>query len=198
MTLVLSLFVPISPSFGASGRLCFVIVAFPWYHHLYFYKLGLTQMLSDGWTENWTHLLYFCTCTGTTFRTASFLICVTGFNAHCYHHTLLPIFSETAAVCPSSLLCHVTRKGLNLCSITGNIFMQRENGNLAHPDYFENRIPLKPALGEGWGGGVQPRKLQCCIWRDSVKPSLLFSWFCVFFVSKGNPFFTFIGTYTGN
>ena len=31
-------------------------------------------------------------------------------------------------------------------------------------------------------------KLQCCIWRDSTKPSLRFSWFCVFFVSKGNPF----------
>ena len=35
---------------------------------------------------------------------------------------------------------------------------------------------------------LQPRKLQCCIWRDSVKPSLRFSWFCVFFVFKGTPF----------
>ena len=35
---------------------------------------------------------------------------------------------------------------------------------------------------------MQPRKLQFCIWRDSIKPSLRFSWFCVFFVSKGNPF----------
>ena len=26
------------------------------------------------------------------------------------------------------------------------------------------------------------------IWRDSIKPSLRFSWFCVFFVSKGNPY----------
>ena len=26
-------------------------------------------------------------------------------------------------------------------------------GHLAHPGYFENRIPLKPALGEGAGGG---------------------------------------------
>ena len=34
---------------------------------------------------------------------------------------------------------------------------------------------------------MQPRKLQCCIWRDSFKPSLRFSWLCVFFVSKGNP-----------
>ena len=35
---------------------------------------------------------------------------------------------------------------------------------------------------------MQPRKLHCCIWRDSIKPSLRFSWFCVFLVSKGNPF----------
>ena len=35
----------------------------------------------------------------------------------------------------------------------------------------------------------------CCIWRDSIKPSLRFSWFCVFFVSKGNLFFTFISLY---
>ena len=35
---------------------------------------------------------------------------------------------------------------------------------------------------------MQPRQLQCCIWRDSIKLSLRFSWFCMFFVSKGNPF----------
>ena len=35
---------------------------------------------------------------------------------------------------------------------------------------------------------MQPRKQQCCIWRDSIKPSLRISYFCVFFVSKGNPF----------
>ena len=39
-------------------------------------------------------------------------------------------------------------------------------------------------------GRMQPRKLQCCIWRDSIKPSLRFSWFCVFFISKG--FLSFI------
>ena len=38
---------------------------------------------------------------------------------------------------------------------------------------------------------MQPRKLQCCIWRDSIKPSLRFSWFCVFFFSKDNFFFFF-------
>ena len=37
-------------------------------------------------------------------------------------------------------------------------------------------------------GSVQARKLQCCIWSDSIQPSLQFSWFCVFFVSKGHPF----------
>ena len=59
--------------------------------------------------------------------------------------------------------------------------------------WFENRIPLKPALR--WGR-MQPRKLQCCIWRDTIKPILRFSWICVFFVSKGNiPFFTFILLY---
>ena len=35
---------------------------------------------------------------------------------------------------------------------------------------------------------MQPDKLQCCIWRDSVKPSLQFSCFYVLFGSKGNPF----------
>ena len=57
--------------------------------------------------------------------------------------------------------------------------------------FWKNRIPLKPALeevGMGWGvAGVrmQPRKLQCCIWRGSIGPSLRF---CVFFVSKGSIF----------
>ena len=48
----------------------------------------------------------------------------------------------------------------------------------AHPGNFENRIPLKPTL----------HKLQCCIWKDSIKPSLQFSWFGVLIVSKSNPF----------
>ena len=55
----------------------------------------------------------------------------------------------------------------------------------AHSGYFVNRIPLKSALG---GVCSLANKLQCCIWRDSIKPSLRFPWFCVFFVSKGNPF----------
>ena len=29
---------------------------------------------------------------------------------------------------------------------------------------------------------------QSCTWRDSIKPCLRISWFCVFFVNKGNPF----------
>ena len=41
----------------------------------------------------------------------------------------------------------------------------------------------------------RPRKLQCCIWKDSIKPSLRLSWFSVSFVSKGNIFFTFILLY---
>ena len=32
-----------------------------------------------------------------------------------------------------------------------------------------------------------PRKLECCIWRDLLKPILRFPLLCVFFVSKGNP-----------
>ena len=35
---------------------------------------------------------------------------------------------------------------------------------------------------------MQSRKLQCGIWRESMKPSLRFSSFCVFFVCKGKPF----------
>ena len=45
---------------------------------------------------------------------------------------------------------------------------------------------------------MQPRKLQYCIWRGSIKPSLRFSWFCVFFVSIGNPLcFLFYSTVAG-
>ena len=44
-------------------------------------------------------------------------------------------------------------------------------------------------------GRMQLRKLQCCIWSDSIKPSVRFSWFCVFFVSKGNPFWLLISIY---
>ena len=35
---------------------------------------------------------------------------------------------------------------------------------------------------------MHPRKLQYCVWWHSIKQSLWFSWFCVFFVPKGNPF----------
>ena len=58
------------------------------------------------------------------------------------------------------------------------------------------RLPIKPVLGEvvvvvggggmGMGFRIQPRKLHCRTWRDFIKPSLRFSFFCVFFVSKGN------------
>ena len=45
---------------------------------------------------------------------------------------------------------------------------------------------------------MQPPKLLFCIWRDSIKPSLRFSWYCVFFVSKGNSFwFLFYSTVAG-
>ena len=53
----------------------------------------------------------------------------------------------------------------------------------AHPGYFENWIPLKPVLG-----GI------CSLVNYSVhmkrlnQTESLISWFCVFFVSKGNPF----------
>ena len=60
---------------------------------------------------------------------------------------------------------------------------------LDYPGYFENRIPLKPALGD-----------VCSLANYSVayeetqsKTSLRFLRFCVFFVSKVNPFlFLFI------
>ena len=56
----------------------------------------------------------------------------------------------------------------------------------AHPGYFENRIPLKPALGALRGGGVSSLtnnnvtyeeipKIYRYIRRDSNKPSLRFS-----------------------
>ena len=41
---------------------------------------------------------------------------------------------------------------------------------------------------------MQPRKQQCWIWTDSIKPSLRFPWICVFFVSKGNPFWLLLCT----
>ena len=33
---------------------------------------------------------------------------------------------------------------------------------------------------------MQPRRPQCCIWRDLIKPSLRFAFFCVFCVFDGN------------
>ena len=54
--------------------------------------------------------------------------------------------------------------------------------NWALSGYFENRIPLKLVLGVC----LQPCTLPCCIWKDSIKLSLRFLFFCVFFVSKDN------------
>ena len=42
-------------------------------------------------------------------------------------------------------------------------------GHWGHSGYFENRIPLKPAR-------MQPRKLQCCICRDSINYYRDFVW----------------------
>ena len=42
---------------------------------------------------------------------------------------------------------------------------------------------------------MQPRKLQCCIWRDSIKPSLRFSWFLCVLCFQRQSFFTFILLY---
>ena len=53
-----SLFV--SPSIGASGRLCFVIVAFPWYVHLYF--TPSTCLHSVGNYEDVNSTVQFCIC----------------------------------------------------------------------------------------------------------------------------------------
>ena len=67
----------------------------------------------------------------------------------------------------------------------------------AHPGNFEIQITIKQALAE-WGGGeeegrrMQLRKLQCCIWRDSIKSSLLFLWIYVFFCFQRQSYLTFI------
>ena len=60
---------------------------------------------------------------------------------------------------------------------------------------FINRLSNAASVDARWGGGggvgsglcMQPRKLQCCIWRDTTKPSLQFSWFCVL-CFKGDSF----------
>ena len=50
---------------------------------------------------------------------------------------------------------------------------------------FENRVPLKPVLG---GGGVRDQNRSCHFWSgtDSVKASLLFSFFSIFLASKAS------------
>ena len=45
--------------------------------------------------------------------------------------------------------------------------------HLAHSGYFENWILLKSVPGEL----MELHKLNCCIWRDLIKPSLPFSFF---------------------
>ena len=49
----------ISPSFGVSGGLCFVIVAFPGYLHLYFSSL-LYCLLSPKGSKFFPFTVYFC------------------------------------------------------------------------------------------------------------------------------------------
>ena len=51
----------------------------------------------------------------------------------------------------------------------------------AHYGFFKNRIPLASWV-VGWERHMQSRKLHCCIWKTSS----LFSFFCVFFVSRGS------------
>ena len=53
----------------------------------------------------------------------------------------------------------------------------------AHPGYFENRIPLKPALG-----GVCGLANYSVVYEETQSNRLRYLWFCVFFVSKGNRF----------
>ena len=68
--------------------------------------------------------------------------------------------------------------------------------HLAHPGYFENRIPLKPALrgGEGWGGAwgrMQPRKLVLHIKRRNQTESPIFVILRVLYLQRQS-FLTFI------
>ena len=86
--------------------------------------------------------------------------------------------------------CHAVRRPLKVSPyiIKVQVIFYFLWDHWAHPSYFENRIPLKQALGEH----MQCCKPQCCIWRDSIKPSLRFSWFCVFFDCKGNTFLLLI------
>ena len=72
---------------------------------------------------------------------------------------------------------------MGYCSCTSHHIYEFEYASMyvcKHQPYRYAVISLKTQNG--------PRKLQC--W-DSIKPSLRFSWFCVFFVSKGNPFYFF-------
>ena len=49
-------------------------------------------------------------------------------------------------------------------------------GSLSHPGYFENRIPLKPALGAGWGWGCACSLANYSVaYEEAIKPSLRFS-----------------------
>ena len=72
---------------------------------------------------------------------------------------------------------------------------QMTSNGLAHSIFYKTTCPLSNDSDQP----VQMRRLirvialrwlakQCCIWRYSIKPSLRFSSFCVFLVSKVNPF----------
>ena len=50
-----------------------------------------------------------------------------------------------------------------------------------HSEYLKTEHRLKTSARES----MHTRKPHCCIWRDLLKPSLRFSFFCVSFVSKG-------------
>ena len=94
------------------------------------------------------------------------------------------LFSEGAWCAAKQIGSHES------CKYDGNVL--KISSSLKLPWLFWTRIPLMPALGVGL---MQPCKLQCSIWRDSIKPSLRFSWFCVFFVSKRQSTLTFILLY---
>ena len=100
-------------------------------------------------------------------------------SLRCPHEDALD--SRLPSKCPMKILIRLRQCMADLCLIIVQVILYFLWDNWVHPGYFENRIPLKSSLG-----GV------CSLANYSVayliKPSLRFSWFCVFFVSKDNPF----------
>ena len=113
-----------------------------------------------------------------------------------FNHTVSPIFVILCVLFPKAILFnfYFTLLYLVLCRVAAvkSLHVQHHIagyilftlGSLSLSGlYFENRIPLKPALRV-----YAASQNTVLLMKRLNQTDLRFSWFCVFFVSKGNPY----------